>query len=197
MLPQRFVYISTSGVYGDCAGEWIDEQRATDPATPRAKRRLDAETAVTAWGAKHRVETVILRAPGIYASDRLPLERLAKGMPALRIEDDVYSNHIHADDLAAILVAALEVPQVQGVYNACDDAPMKIGDFLDLVADRTGHQRPPRLPREEIARVLPPDQLSFMSESRRISNRRMKTELGVSLRHPSVQSGVPRLREIA
>lgn len=197
MLPQRFVYLSTSGVYGDCAGEWIDERRAPNPGTARAKRRLDAEGAISEWGARHGVEIVILRVPGIYASDRLPLERLARAMPALRAEDDVYSNHIHADDLAAILVAALESPQARGIYNASDDAPLRIGDFLDLVADRSGYARPPRLPREEAARVLAPEQFSFMSESRRISNRRLKADLGVRLRYPSVFTGVPKLRETA
>ena len=197
MLPRRFVYLSTSGVYGDCAGEWIDERRAPNPGTDRAKRRLDAERAISERGAGHGVEVVILRVPGIYASDRLPLERLARAMPALRAEDDAYSNHIHADDLAAILVAALESPQARGVYNASDDAPMKIGDFLDLVADHAGYSRPPRLSREEVARVLPSDQFSFMSESRRISNRRLKEDLGVCLRYPSVFAGVPKLRETA
>jgi len=197
MLPRRFVYLSTSGVYGDCAGEWIDENRAPNPGTTRAKRRLDAESAISEWGAGHGVELVILRAPGIYASDRLPLERLARAMPALRAEDDVYSNHIHADDLAAILVAALESAQARGIYNASDDAPMKIGDFLDLVADRAGYSRPPRLPREEVARVLAPEQFSFMSESRRISNRRLKADLGVRLSYPSAFTGVPKLRETA
>ena len=197
MLPRRLVYLSTSGVYGDCAGEWIDERRAPAPGTARAKRRLDAESAISGWGAEHRVEVVILRVPGIYASDRLPLERLARSLPALHPDDDVYSNHVHADDLAAILVAALESPRALGVYNASDDAPMKIGDFLDLVADRTGHSRPPRLRREELARVLAPEQFSFLSESRRISNQRLKADLGVHLRYPSVFAGVPRLSQTA
>ncbi len=197
MLPQRLVYLSTSGVYGDCAGEWIDERRAPNPGTARAKRRLDAESAISEWGVGHGVEVVILRVPGIYAADRLPLERLARALPALRSEDDVYSNHIHADDLAAILVAALESAHARGVYNASDDAPMKIGDFFDLVADRAGYSRSPRLPREELARVLGPEQFSFMSESRRISNQRLKADLGVRLRYPSVFAGVPRLRETA
>src|SRR5206468_4194122 len=125
MLPRRFVYLSTSGVYGDCAGEWIDETRPPNPQTGRALRRLDAERALGDWG--ERVEIVILRVPGIYASDRLPLERLARGTPALRPDEDVYTNHIHADDLAAILVAALESTLARGAYNASDDGPMKMG----------------------------------------------------------------------
>jgi len=197
MLPRRFVYLSTSGVYGDCAGEWVDETRPPNPQTERAMRRLDAERALGDWGERNQVEIAILRVPGIYASDRLPLERLARGTPALRPEEDVYTNHIHADDLAGILVAALESARVGDVYNASDDGPMKMGEFFDLVADRSGLARPPRISREEAARLVPPDPLSFMSESRRLSNRRMKAELGVRLRYSTARDGVPGIKETA
>jgi nucleoside-diphosphate-sugar epimerase len=197
MLPRRFVYLSTSGVYGDCAGEWIDETRPPNPQSERALRRLDAERSLGEWGERNKVEIGILRVPGIYASDRLPLERLSRGTPALRPEQDVYTNHIHADDLAGILVAALESTGARGVYNASDDGPMKMGDFFDLVADRAGLARPPRISREEAAIQLPPELVSFMSESRRLSNRRMKAELGVRLRYCTVQDGVPGIKETA
>jgi nucleoside-diphosphate-sugar epimerase len=184
-------------VYGDCAGEWIDETRPPNPQTERALRRLDAERSLGDWGERNEVEIVILRVPGIYASDRLPLERLARGTPALRPEEDVYTNHIHADDLALILVAALESAGAHGVYHASDDGPMKMGDFFDFVAGRAGFARPPRISREEAARLLPPELVSFMSESRRLSNRRMKAELGVRLRYCTVQDGVPGIKETA
>jgi nucleoside-diphosphate-sugar epimerase len=189
MLPQRFLYLSTSGVYGDCGGEWVDEQRPPGPTTDRARRRLDAERAIGDWGERNNVEVVILRVPGIYASDRLPLDRLIRGTPALVEEEDVYTNHIHADDLAAIVVAALQAGR--GIYNASDDGPMKMGDFLDLVADRAGLARPPRVSRDEAGRRVPKELLSFMSESRRLVNKRMKQELGVRLRYPTVADGVP------
>jgi len=197
MLPRRFVYLSTSGVYGDCAGEWVDETRPPDPRTERAMRRLDAERALGDWGERNQIEIAILRVPGIYAADRLPLERLVRGTAALQSEEDVYTNHIHADDLAAILVAALESARVGDVYNASDDGPMKMGEFFDLVADRSGLARPPRISREEAARLLPPELLSFMSESRRLSNRRMKAELGVRLRYSTARDGVPGIKETA
>jgi nucleoside-diphosphate-sugar epimerase len=197
MLPRRFVYLSTSGVYGDCSGEWVDERRPPNPRTERALRRLDAERALGDWGERNKVEIVILRVPGIYAPDRLPLERLARGAPALRPEEDVYTNHIHADDLVGILVAALESTGARGVYNASDDGPMKMGDFFDFVADRAGFARPPRISREEASSLLPPELVSFMSESRRLSNRRMKAELGVRLRYSTVQDGVPGIKETA
>lgn len=189
MLPQRFVYLSTSGVYGDCGGEWVDEGRAPRPTTDRARRRLDAERVIGDWGERSKVEVVILRVPGIYASDRLPLDRLIRGTPALAAGQDVYTNHVHADDLAAIVVASIRAGR--GVYNASDDGPMKMGDFFDLVADRAGLSRPPRVSRDEAERRVPKELFSFMSESRRLVNKRMKAELGVRLRYPTVADGVP------
>ncbi|HTQ75081.1 MAG TPA: SDR family oxidoreductase [Burkholderiales bacterium] len=190
MLPRRFVYLSTSGVYGDCAGERVDETRDPRPLTERARRRLDAERAVTEWGEREGVEIVILRVPGIYARDRLPLDRLARGTPVLRSEEDVYTNHIHADDLAGIVAAALDSPRARGAYNASDDSVIKMGDWFDLVADRYGVARPRRVSRAEASRVVPADLLSFMGESRRLSNERMKAELGVRLRYPTVAEGL-------
>jgi nucleoside-diphosphate-sugar epimerase len=192
MLPRRLVYISTSGVYGDCAGARIDESRPVNPGTPRAARRVDAERAVSEWGAATGVQTTILRVPGIYAADRLPVERLKRGTPVLREEDDVYTNHVHADDLVAICVRALEADAPPGIYNAADDSELKMGQWFDLVADRFGLARPPRVPRADAARVIAPMLLSFMSESRRLVNRRMKEALGIRLRYPTVFEGVPR-----
>ena len=190
MLPRRFVYLSTSGVYGDCAGERVDETRAPWPQTDRAKRRLDAEQAICEWGGREDIEIVILRAPGIYASDRLPLERIARGDPVLRAQDDVYTNHIHAEDLAAIVAAAIQSRRASGTYNASDDSTIKMGDWLDLLADRAGLARPPRVSRLEAARRLPREQLSFMSESRRLSNERLKAQLDIRLRYPTVADGL-------
>jgi nucleoside-diphosphate-sugar epimerase len=192
MLPRRFVYISTSGVYGDCGGARVDESRPVNPHTARAARRVDAERAVGEWGGAAGVKTTILRVPGIYAADRLPIERLARRAPVLRAEDDVYTNHIHADDLAAICVRALDADSPPGIYNAADDSELKMGEWFDLVADRCGLARPPRVARTEAERVIPPALLSFMSESRRLVNRRMKEALGIRLRYPTVFDGVPR-----
>ena len=192
ILPRRLVYISTSGVYGDCAGARIDESRPVNPQSARAARRVDAERTVTEWGASAGVQTTILRVPGIYSADRLPVERLKRGTPVLRDEDDVYTNHVHADDLAAICVRALEPDAPLGIYNAADDSELKMGEWFDLVADRFGLARPPRVSRAEAARVIAPMLLSFMSESRRLVNRRMKEVLGIRLRYPTVFEGVPR-----
>jgi len=192
MVPRRVVYLSTSGVYGDCGGAWVDEARAVAPQSDRARRRVDAERALADWGRERGVKITILRVPGIYAADRLPLERLRKGTPVLRAEDDGYTNHVHADDLAAICVRALAPDAPAGVFNASDDSELRMGDWFDLVADRHGLPRPPRIARAEAERLLPPALLSFLRESRRLVNRRLKDGLGIALRYPTVFDGVPR-----
>lgn len=189
-LPQRLVYISTSGVYGDCAGARIDETRRLAPATARAARRVDAERRLRAFGRQNGVVVSILRAPGIYAADRLPIERLQKGTPALCAADDVYTNHIHADDLALLVCAALRYGRANRAYNACDDSEMKMGEYFDLVAERFGLPPAPRLSRAEAQTKLSPIQLSFMSESRRLANHRIRHELHARLRYPRVEDGV-------
>lgn len=190
ILPTRFVYISTSGVYGDCGGARVDELRPINPQSPRARRRADAEARLALWCRARGVQLVVLRAPGIYASDRLPLARLRAGTPVLRDADDVYTNHIHADDLAAICVRSLEDAAPAGTYNASDDSQLKMGAWFDLVADRAGLPRPPRVSRAESAGRVAPELLSFMNESRRLDNTRLKQTLGVRLRYPTVREGL-------
>jgi nucleoside-diphosphate-sugar epimerase len=197
ILPARIVYVSTSGVYGDCGGARVDEARPVNPQTDRARRRVHAERQLAQWCSERGVALVVLRAPGIYAADRLPLERLRAGTPALRAEDDSYTNHIHAEDLAAIAVRALQDDAPEGVYNASDDSDLLMGDWLDLVAARAGLPPPPRIARAEAAGRMPRELLSFMSESRRLVNRRMKEALGIRLRYPTVHDGVPLLTAIA
>ncbi len=190
--PERLVYISTSGVYGDCGGAWVDEDRPLAPQTVRALRRVDAERSLLAWGKQSGVAVAVLRVPGIYAAERLPLAQLKRASPVLRAEDDVYTNHIHADDLAGICLAALERGAAGRVYNASDDSEIKMGDYFDLVADRARLPRPPRIARTAAeAGAIAEGLLSFMRESRRLTNTRMKAELGVRLRYPSVYEGVP------
>lgn len=190
ILPTRVVYVSTSGVYGDCAGERVDESRPIAPHTARARRRADAERRLGDWCAEHRAALTILRAPGIYAEDRLPLASLRERAPVLRAEDDVYTNHIHADDLARAVVRALEEEAPAGVYNIADDSELRMADWMDLIAARHGLPRPPRLSRAEIERSVAPERYSFMSESRRLDNTRMKRVLGLQLRYPTVHEGL-------
>jgi nucleoside-diphosphate-sugar epimerase len=182
----RLVYASTTGVYGDCGGAWIDETRATQPANARAKRRVSAERQLRRATARGSVAASIARIPGIYARNRLPLARLEKGTPALIDADDVYTNHIHADDLAAILVRLATHGKPARAIHASDDSSLKMGEYFDAVADAFGLPRAPRITRAQAEERIDPSLLSFMRESRRLVNRRLKDELRVRLRYPSV-----------
>lgn len=194
---RRLVYGSTTGVYGDCAGQWIDETRSLAPATERAWRRVDAEARVRHQGRKAGGPAVtVLRIPGIYALDREggdPRERLRRGLPVLRAQDDVVTNHIHADDLARACVAALLRGGPQRVIHVCDEGSLAMGDHYDRVADLAGLPRPMRLSRDEARQVVSPMAWSFMSESRRLRNDRLRRELRVRLRYPTVDEALAAL----
>lgn len=191
--PQALVYASTSGVYGDCGGAWVDETWPLQPRTPRAQRRADAERLVRHFGRASGARATILRVPGIYGADRpggTPRERLLKGTPVLRPEDDVYTNHIQADDLARAVLAALWRGRPQRVVNVSDDSALRMGDYYDLAADLYGLPRPPRVARSIAQEQLPLVLLSFLGESRRLVNRRMKRELRLALAYPTVREGL-------
>lgn len=183
--PGALVYISTSGVYGDCGGNWVAETRPVAPVNARAVRRVDAERRLRAWGRQRHVQVTILRAPGIYAADRLPLERIRRGTPALLSQDDSYTNHIHADDLARLAWAALFRGRDQRIYHAVDAHPLKMGDWFDSCADAFGLPRPPRVERAEAEKVLSEALLSFLRESRQLSNARTTRELRMKYRYPT------------
>ncbi len=191
--PVALVYGSTTGVYGDCQGQWVSELRALQPQTERAKRRVDAESRVRHFGRATGAQTRVLRIPGIYAPDReggTPLARLQKSTPVLVSSEDVYTNHIHADDLARACVLALWRGRALGVYNVNDDAVMKMGDYMDAAAALFGLPPAPRLSRAALEHVLSPMQMSFLAESRRMDNQRIKRELRLVLRYPGVLDGL-------
>lgn len=196
MLPRRIIYISTTGVYGNCNGEFIDESRSVMPESARARRRVDAEKRLQKWGRVHAVAVTILRAPGIYAEDRLPLDRLKRQTSVLVAADDVFTNHIHADDLASAVIKAMRQrwPKSYRVFNVVDDSQLKMGDYFDQVADAFGLTRPPRIRRVEAEQRIAPVLLSFMRESRRISNARAKRELKIVLRYPTLTSALDCMR---
>jgi nucleoside-diphosphate-sugar epimerase len=192
-LVRRLVYASTSGVYGDARGERFDETRAVRPASDRARRRVDAERRLRWFGRAFGACVSVLRLPGIYATDRPgghPRERLSRGMPVLAAGDDAYTNHIHADDLARACVAALVRGLPQRVVHVCDDSELKMGDYFDLAADLFALPRPARISLEQARQQLSPLLLSFMTESRRLDNRRLKRELRLVLRYPTVREGL-------
>lgn len=192
-LPQALVYASTSGVYGDCAGAWVPETRPVAPATARAQRRVDAERTLRFRLGLAGVRVTILRVPGIYAPNReggTPRARLLRGTPVLQSSDDVFTNHIHADDLARACGRALWLGTAQRIYHASDNTELRMGDYVDLAADLYGLPRPPRLSRDEAQKQLAPLLLSFMGESRRLENLRLRHELRLCLRYPTVTEGL-------
>lgn len=193
-LPERLIYISTSGVYGDCGGALVSETHALNPQSARALRRVDAEQRIRDWARRNRINTNILRVPGIYGADRLPLEQLRAATPAIVTEQDSCTNHIHADDLARIVVAALRYAKPNRVYHTSDDSELKMGDYFDAVADTFNLPRPPRLPRAEVERAVSPMLWSFINESRRLANARMKKELKLKLNYPTLADSLCRMQ---
>lgn len=191
--PKALVYVSTTGVYGDAGGAWIDETHALAPRTARAQRRVDAERRLRRFGQQRGTRVALLRAPGIYAPDRVggtPRARLEKGTPILQAQDDVFTNHIHADDLARACWLALWRAKPQRALNVCDDSVLRMGDYFEQAADVYGLARPPRVSRAQAQALLPAMQLSFMSESRRLRNARMKRDLRLHLNWPDVLQGL-------
>jgi nucleoside-diphosphate-sugar epimerase len=188
--PRRIVLISTTGVYGDCHGEWVGEDRPPNPQADRARRRLDAENRLRAYSARHGVGFVILRVAGIYGPGRLPEERLRRGDPVLCEEESPWSNRIHVDDLARACVAAMRHARANVVINATDGHPSTMTDYFNRVADALGLPRPPTVSMAEARARLSAGMLSYLDESKRLDNRRLREELGVELHYPDLVTGL-------
>jgi nucleoside-diphosphate-sugar epimerase len=188
--PRRIVLVSTTGVYGDCHGEWVDEDRPPSPQTDRARRRLDAENRFRDFGTACAVPVSILRVAGIYGPGRLPEERLRRGEPVLREDESPWSNRIHVDDLAQACVAAMRRGRGDAVYNATDGHPSTMTDYFNRVADALGLPRPPPVSMAEARARLSEGMLSYLAESKRLDNRRLREELGVRLVYPDLSSGL-------
>lgn len=189
--PSRVVYISTTGVYGDCGGAWVDEDRPAHPQADRALRRRDAEQTLGRWRTSTGSALVTLRVAGIYGPGRLPLERIRAGLPLVQPEEAPWSNRIHADDLVAACIAAMDRGADGAVYNACDGDPSTMTDYFFQVADAAGLPRPPVIPLAKAEGAVSAGMLSYLRESRRLSNRRLVEGLGVKLRYPTLTQGLP------
>ncbi len=188
--PAKVVLISTTGVYGDCQGEWVTEVSSTQPQTERGKRRLDSEQVWLAWGKANHVPVVVLRVPGIYAFSRLPRERLLKRTPVVAPEECGFTNRIHADDLANVCLVAMKKAAGGQVYNATDGHPGKISEYLQVAAHVLGMEPLPQISMEEAKKQLSSEMLSYLSESRKISNKKMLDQLGIKLRYPDFKTGI-------
>ncbi len=194
-LPHKVIYISTSGVYGDRRGEWVTEATPPNPSTARSRRRLAAEETLLVWGARRQVPVVILRVGGIYGPGRWPLARLQRGEPILRAADCPYTNRIHADDLAAVCVAAAERGAAGEIYNVCDGHPSTMCDYFTLVAERFGLPAPEQVDLATARAVLSKEMMSYLGESRRLDNCKMLHDLGVTLRYPDLRAGLAAAEE--
>ncbi|PLX86785.1 MAG: NAD(P)-dependent oxidoreductase [Desulfuromonas sp.] len=188
--PQKVIYMSTSGVYGDCGGQWVTEETPVNPQTSRAERRVDAERAVTTWGRSQGVAVVILRVTGIYGPGRLPLARLQQGHPLLREDQSPPTNRIHADDLAQVCLAAAEKAEDGAIFNISDGQPGTMTQYFNAMADLLALPRPPQIDMEEAKKVMNPMMLSYLTETRRMDNRKMIENLGVSLQFPDLDAGL-------
>jgi nucleoside-diphosphate-sugar epimerase len=188
--PRRLIYISTTGVYGDCEGAWVDETWPARPVAERALRRWDAEQQLRRWSCDSGAELVVLRVAGIYACDRLPLARIRDAQPVVSMDEAPWSNRIHVDDLAAVCLAAMERAPDGALYNVCDGSPSTMTDYFCRVADAAGLPRPPQIPLADAPGQVSAGMLSYLRESRRLSNRRMCDELGVRLRYPTLADGL-------
>jgi nucleoside-diphosphate-sugar epimerase len=188
--PRTFVYMSTTGVYGDTAGAVVDESSAVQPRTDRARRRVSAEEMTRVWCNERRVRRVVLRVPGIYGPQRLPIDRLRHLEPVVREREAGINNRIHVDDLVEACARAIANPEARGVYNVTDGQPFSSTAFINLVAKAAGLPAPPQVSMEEAQLTFSPERLSFLNESRRVSNERMLKHLGVVLRYGNVEEGI-------
>ena len=188
--PEKVVYISTSGVYGDCGGEKVTEATEPNPQTARGKRRLHAERLFSSWGRERGIAVVILRVTAIYAPDRLPVSQLSSGQPVLREEEAHPSNRIHADDLSRICLAALEKGKDGDIFNVSDGSSSTMTSYFNAAADRLGLPRPVQVTMEEARRVMTPLMISYFSESRVVDSSKMLEELGIKLLYPDLEAGL-------
>ena len=189
-LPEKLVLLSTTAVYGDCQGEWIDETHPVNPQTPRGRRRLDAEQAARDWSEKTGVPIVILRVGGIYGPGRLPIGRIEKGLPILNESESPFTNRIHQDDLAQICIAAAERGKAGEIYNVSDGQPSTMSRYFKDIAVAYGLPLPPEVSLEEAQKVMSAGMLSYLKESRRLDNRKLVEELGVVLGYPNLAVGL-------
>jgi len=189
--PARILYFSTTGVYGDCHGDWVDESRPANPGVDRARRRWDAEQQLRAWHEATSGALVVLRVAGIYGPGRLPLDRLRKRLPLVREQEAPFTNRIHVDDLVEAAIAAMDSASDDALFNACDGHPSTMNDYFDRLADLAGLERAPVVPLAEAADALSPGMMSYMQESRRLSNRRLVEALGLTLNYPTLADGLP------
>lgn len=191
---EKFILISTTGVYGDCAGSWVVEETPVNPQVDRARRRRDAELQMLDFCEQRKIPWLILRVPGIYGPGKLPINRLSSGEPIVREQDSPFSNRIHAEDLAAICVEALDRLNLVGVYNCADGHPTTMYDFFARIAEGMGMKLPETISLQQAEDQLSAGMMSYMAESRRISNKKLLSDFHVQLQYPDLDKGLEFLK---
>lgn len=187
--PAKIVYMSTTSVYGDCGGDWVDESTPVKTDNERGRRRLAAESICRNWARNTEAELVILRAAGIYGLDRLPIDRIKQGLPVIREDESPPTNRIHADDLTAISVAAMERGPNWAIYNVADGNPTTMADYFNRVAELCKLPRPPQISWSEAQFALSPSMLSYVNEAKRVRSNKVLQELELKLRYPTLAQG--------
>ena len=188
--PGRFVYLSTTGVYGDRGGELVDESAEPAPETDRAKRRLADETELSRWATDRQVDVIILRVPGIYGPGRLGIERIKQGVPVIAEVDANPGNRIHVDDLVSCCVAALNPETPAGIYNVGDGDHRSSTWFAHEVARQAGLEEPSAISRIEAEQQFGETRMSFLRESRRLDVTKMQTQLRPRLQYTDPVKGI-------
>jgi nucleoside-diphosphate-sugar epimerase len=188
--PRAFLYMSTTGVYGDVPTGSVDEGSAVSPRTDRARRRVSAEEMTRVWCNERRVRRVVLRVPGIYGPQRLPLDRLRRCEPVVSEAEAGIANRIHVDDLVQACILAVTNADARGVYNVSDGTSISSTAFMNAVARLAGLPLPPQVSMVEAQLTFTPERLSFVNESRRVSNERMLKHLGVKLKYADIDAGI-------
>jgi len=189
-VPDKIVLISTTGIYGDCQGEWIDESHTVNPQADRAHRRLSAENQLQKFCKSKNIECIIFRVPGIYAMDKLPVKRISSGEPIVRAIDSGYTNRIHAEDLSEFCVEALTQKIKPGIYNCCDGSPSTMNDYFVRVADFLGLDRPKEISIQQAEKELSTGMLSYLAESKRISNKKLLENFSTTFTYPDLKSAL-------
>ncbi|MBI3506176.1 MAG: SDR family oxidoreductase [Proteobacteria bacterium] len=185
-------YLSTTGVYGDRGGEWVDERGALHPVGPRGRARVAAEEG---WLGLGRVgqKVHVFRLAGIYGPGRSALDGVRDGTARRVVKPGQVFSRIHVEDIATVLEASIAAPEAGAVYNVCDDDPAPPQDVIAYAAALLGREAPPEIPYEVAARSMSEMARSFYAESKRVSNRRIKDALGVKLAYPDYRAGLKAL----
>lgn len=189
--PAKIIYMSATSVYSESGGGVVTEESPAEPSSAMGKRRLDAERAFLEYGSASGAAVVILRVSGIYGPGRLPLMQVSQGQPVLREDESGPSNRIHADDLAAVCLAAADRGEAGDVFNVSDGHPSSMTSYFNACADLLGYPRQPQVSMAEARKIMSPLMLSYVTDSRVVDNTRMLRQLVIRLKYPSMRDGLP------